>query len=182
MRVAIVGTGISGLVVAHHLHGDHEIELFEANDHVGGHVHSVDVEIAGLPRVVDTGFVVFNRETYPNFTQLLRELEIPSIRTDMSFSVCCDETGLEYGSRNADAFFAQRRNLFRPRHYHLLGEIMRVHREAPRLLTGGDEKVALRDWLAGAAFSFTVAWFSSPGGTVATLALGVIQLVLAVNQ
>ena len=91
MRIAIVGSGIAGLTAAHHLHQQHQITLFEAGGHVGGHVHTHDVELGGAEYRIDTGFIVFNRRTYPHFTALLAELGVASQKSDMSFSVSCGE-------------------------------------------------------------------------------------------
>ena len=98
MKIAIIGSGISGLVCAHLLHRDHDISIFEANDYIGGHTHTIDVPRNDGSYAVDTGFIVFNRSTYPNFCTLLEQLGIASQPTCMNFSVRCDRTGLEYGS------------------------------------------------------------------------------------
>ncbi|MEJ2326768.1 MAG: FAD-dependent oxidoreductase [Chromatiaceae bacterium] len=114
MRIAIVGSGIAGLTAAHHLHQQHQITLFEASGHVGGHVHTHDVELGGAEYRIDTGFIVFNRRTYPHFTALLAELGVASQKSDMSFSVSCGASGLEYNGTSLNALFAQRENLLRP--------------------------------------------------------------------
>src|SRR5262245_9944205 len=102
MRIAIIGTGIAGLTVAHHLHGTHHLTLFEANDYIGGHTHTVGVELAGRTYAVDTGFMVFNDRTYPCFLALLDQLGVASQPTSMSFSVRCERTGLEYKGTSAN--------------------------------------------------------------------------------
>ena len=94
MRIAIIGSGISGMVAAYLLHRDHDITVFEANDYPGGHTHTVDVTLDDTTLPVDTGFIVFNERTYPNFVRLLRTLQVPWQNSDMSFSVHCDKTGL----------------------------------------------------------------------------------------
>ena len=96
MKIAIVGTGISGLVCAHHLHPRHDVTVFEANDYVGGHTHTVDVELDGRTHAVDTGFIVYNEPNYPAFTRLLDELGVATQPIVMSFSVRDETTGLEY--------------------------------------------------------------------------------------
>ena len=114
MRIAVIGTGVSGMTVAYLLHGAHEITLFEANDYIGGHTHTVDVPAGGKTHAVDTGFIVFNERTYPNFVRLLRKLGVPWQKSNMSFSVHCERTGLEYCPSSFGRLFAQRRNLIRP--------------------------------------------------------------------
>ena len=134
MRIAIIGAGISGLTVAYRLCQQHEITLFEANDYLGGHTHSVEVELGGERHVIDTGFIVFNDWTYPNFIALLDELQIASRPTSMSFSVRCDRTGLEYNGSSLNGLFAQRRNLFRPSFHRMLRDVLRFNREGPELV------------------------------------------------
>ena len=96
MKIAIVGTGISGMVAAHLLHRDHELTVFEAADYIGGHTNTLDVAMDGRTFAIDTGFIVFNDWTYPNFIALLNKLGVESQTSDMSFSVKCERTGLEY--------------------------------------------------------------------------------------
>jgi predicted NAD/FAD-binding protein len=111
MRIAIIGSGISGLVCAHLLHKDFDISLFEANDYIGGHTNTIDVSVRGDSYNVDTGFIVFNRVTYPNFCKLLDQLDVDSQPTCMNFSVRCDKTGIEYGSNSVNTLFVQRKNI-----------------------------------------------------------------------
>ena len=134
MRIAIIGAGISGLTVAYRLSPTHEVTLFEANDYLGGHTNTVEVEVGGLRQVIDTGFIVFNDWTYPTFVQLLDELGVTSRTTSMSFSVRCDAANLEYNGSSLNGLFAQRRNLLRPSFYRMLADIMRFNREAPELV------------------------------------------------
>jgi predicted NAD/FAD-binding protein len=152
MRIAIVGAGVSGLVCAHRLHRRHEIEVFEADARIGGHAHTVDVELDGEPHAVDTGFIVYNEQTYPAFTRLLAELRVETRPSDMSFSVSCERSGLEWASHGASAFFAQRRNLLRPAFWRLLREKLRFDREAPALLATPGEKATLGEWLCGRGY------------------------------
>lgn len=128
MRIAIVGSGISGSLVARLLHSQHDVTLYEAADYVGGHANTVRVEIGGKSVFVDTGFMVFNRVTYPSFCRLLEMLEVESQPSDMSFSVSCDRTGLEYQGSSLNGLFAQRSNLIRPSFYRLLSDILRFNR------------------------------------------------------
>ena len=133
-RLAIVGTGVSGLVAAHRLQHDYDLTLFEAGSYVGGHTNTVDVVWDGEDYAIDTGFIVFNDWTYPNFIALLHELGVGSLESSMSFSVKNPGSGLEYCGTSLGTIFAQRRNIFRPSFLWMLREIMRFNREAPKLL------------------------------------------------
>jgi predicted NAD/FAD-binding protein len=130
--LAIIGTGIAGLGCAHFLRRDFAVTLFEQNDYVGGHTNTVTVPELGTgrPLPIDTGFMVFNHETYPHLTRLFRELGVPTKKTDMSFSVRHEDTGLEFCGSSLNLLFAQRRNLFRPSFYRMLRQIDRFNREA----------------------------------------------------
>jgi predicted NAD/FAD-binding protein len=97
MKIAIIGSGISGLVCAHLLHNDYDLSIFEANDYIGGHTHTIDVSRQEGSYAIDTGFIVFNKVTYPNFCKLMDQLGVASQPTRMNFSVRCEKTGLEYG-------------------------------------------------------------------------------------
>jgi predicted NAD/FAD-binding protein len=153
MRIAIIGTGISGMVSAHLLGHEHDVTVFEANDYVGGHTNTVRVEQDGQTFDVDTGFIVYNERTYPNFVRLLHLLGVESQPTLMSFSVRCDRTGFEYGTASPRAWFAQRGNLIRPRFYRMLRDILRFNREAPRLLSPGIREITLGTYLSAAGYS-----------------------------
>jgi uncharacterized protein len=144
MRIAIVGSGISGLVCAHLLHPDHDLALFEAGDHVGGHTHTHDVEVGGRPVAVDTGFIVFNEETYPGFVRLLAALGVASQPSDMSFSVKDAATGLEWRGTSLDSLFAQRANLFKLTFHRMVADIVRFNGLAKALAArpdGDDEPI-----------------------------------------
>jgi predicted NAD/FAD-binding protein len=133
VRIAIVGSGISGLVCAHLLHEAHEVVLFEAGDHVGGHTHTHDVEIGGRKLTVDTGFIVFNERTYPGFIRLLERLGVASQPSEMSFSVKDATSGLEWRGTNLDTLFAQRSNLFNRDFHRMVLDITRFNRLAREL-------------------------------------------------
>ncbi|MGO2089892.1 MAG: NAD(P)/FAD-dependent oxidoreductase [Oceanisphaera sp.] len=126
-HIAIVGSGISGLTSAWLLSQQHNITLFEANDYLGGHTATVDVEVDGKTQAVDTGFIVFNDRTYPHFQQLLARIGIHAKPTEMSFSVQQSQTGLEYNGHTLGSMFAQRANLFKPQFYGFLAEIVRFN-------------------------------------------------------
>ncbi len=132
-RVAVIGSGISGLASAWLLRGQAEVTLFEAEHHFGGHAHTVDVTLDGVTHGVDTGFLVFNHATYPLLTQLFDQLGIATAASEMSFSV--QAPGLEWSGSSLNTAFAQRRNLLRPRFWKLLAEIMRFNRIATALAT-----------------------------------------------
>ena len=152
MKIAIVGTGIAGNVVAHRLHREHDITVFEAAERIGGHTHTRCVEIGGERHEIDTGFIVFNDWTYPHFVALLGELGVASQPSAMSFSVRNEASGLEYNGATLDTLFAQRRNLLRPSFHRMIRDILRFNREAPALLEHGAEP-ALGDYLAAQRYS-----------------------------
>ncbi|MGE0383708.1 MAG: NAD(P)/FAD-dependent oxidoreductase [Gammaproteobacteria bacterium] len=149
MRIAIVGSGIAGNVVAQRLHAAHEIVVFEAAGRVGGHSHTHTVHAGGREYAVDTGFIVYNERTYPRFTRLLAELGVATRPTVMSFSVQCERSGLEYNGTDIDGLFAQRRNLLRPRFWRMLADVVRFNRDARRWLASGDATATLAQYLAG---------------------------------
>ena len=140
MKIAIVGGGIAGNMAAALLHASHDITLFEADRRLGGHVHTHEVERFGRRYAVDTGFIVYNERTYPRFTRLLQQLGVATQESEMSFSLRCERSGLEYNGASLDTLFAQRANLLRPSFIGMVRDILRFHREARRLLdTPGDE-------------------------------------------
>ena len=153
MRIAIVGSGISGLVSAYLLCQDHDITVFEANDYVGGHTHTVDVTWAGKTYAVDTGFIVFNEATYPNFVKLLKRLGVAWQPSTMSFSVTSERDGLEYSPRSINALFAQRKNLFRPAFYRMIFDIFRFRRESVTFLRQKGDKTTLGEYLEAHGYS-----------------------------
>ena len=153
MKIAIIGTGISGMTAAWLLHETHDITVFESANAIGGHTHTVDVSLAGRSYAVDTGFIVYNDWTYPNFIKLLETLGVASQSTVMSFSVKCEKTGLEYNGNNLNSLFAQRRNLLRPSFHRMLREILRFNKEAPLLLQEDDHGTTLREYLSQRSYS-----------------------------
>ncbi|MFN0018655.1 MAG: NAD(P)/FAD-dependent oxidoreductase [Pirellulaceae bacterium] len=138
MKIAVIGAGISGLVAALRLQERHDVVLLEAGNYAGGHTHTHQVLLDGQMRAVDSGFIVFNTRTYPHFCSLLDELGVPSQPTNMSFSVRCDRSGLEYAGTGLGGLFAQRRNLLSPRFYRLLADWFRFNRHAQQLLGNPD--------------------------------------------
>jgi hypothetical protein len=154
-NIAIIGAGISGLTAGYLLGARHRVTLYEANDYAGGHTATVDVELGGGGYAVDTGFIVFNDRTYPNFQQLLRRIGIAARPTEMSFSVRNEQSGLEYNGHSLNSLFAQRRNLLSPRFHRFLAEITRFNRLARQALAAGaaTAEATLGDFLRQHGFS-----------------------------
>jgi len=132
LRIAVIGSGISGLAAAWLLGRRHAVTLFEANTYLGGHSHTVDVTLNQVSHPVDTGFLVFNHETYPNLVRLFETLGIETARSEMSFSLSLEEPSIEWSGTSLGTLFAQPRNLIRPRFLGMLREILRFNREAAR--------------------------------------------------
>lgn len=148
MKIAIVGSGISGLTAAHYLYRHHAVTLFEANDYLGGHTNTVEFELAGREYAIDTGFIVFNDRTYPNFCRLLDELGVSSKPTSMTFSVSCEQSGLEYRGADFNGLFAQRSNAFSPKFLGLLWELLRFNRRAEQLLADAEDTLTVGEFFA----------------------------------
>jgi predicted NAD/FAD-binding protein len=153
MRVAIIGSGISGMVAASRLHRDHEVTVFEAADHVGGHTHTSDVFWQGRHYAVDTGFIVFNDWTYPRFMVLLNQLGVAFQDSNMSFSLRCERSGLEYNGSTLNALFAQRSNVLRPSFLRMLADILRFNKQSREFLAGDDDSLTLGDFLDAHGYS-----------------------------
>jgi predicted NAD/FAD-binding protein len=148
VRIAIIGAGISGLYAAHRLAKRNDLTIFEALGHAGGHSNTVDVALDGQRLAIDTGFIVFNEQTYPHFTALLRSLGVTYQPSDMSFSFRCEAADLEYrGDNTFDAIFSQRRNMLRPSFYRMLRDILRFNRLGDALIAA-DPALTLGDFLA----------------------------------
>lgn len=153
MKLAIIGSGISGLTAARRLCKEHDITVFEANDYIGGHTHTVDVALEGRDWAVDTGFIVFNDWTYPNFIALMDEIGVGSQPSDMGFSVQCERSGLEYCGSSTAQLFAQRRNLLNPGFWMMIRSILRFNRESKKLLEDTDDTLDLGTYLAREGYS-----------------------------
>ncbi len=136
-RIAVIGSGISGMAAAYFLSRKHEVSLFEKEDRLGGHTHTHQVETSRGTRPVDTGFIVYNERTYANLVRLFRELKIETFNSDMSFGVSCHQTGFEYSSRGLAGFFADKRNVFRSGHFRMMAEILRFNRVSAKSLKAG---------------------------------------------
>ena len=148
MRIAIIGGGISGLTAGYRLHKHFNVSLFDSNSYIGGHTNTIEVQTSDGIVAVDTGFIVFNDRTYPNFISLLNELSVPFQTTRMSFSVSCDQTGLEYSGTGLNGIFAQRKNLFRPWFYRLLMDFARFKKDAELLLESDQPQESVGDFFA----------------------------------
>jgi uncharacterized protein len=134
MKIAIIGTGISGLTTAHLLSKKYDITVFEANDYIGGHTATVDVQVPSGKYAIDTGFIVFNNWTYDNFIKLMTTLKVAWKDSSMSFSVKSQASGLEYNGTSLNSLFAQRSNFFRPSFYRMVKDIMRFNKESHQVL------------------------------------------------
>ncbi|WP_156756510.1 NAD(P)/FAD-dependent oxidoreductase [Actinokineospora pegani] len=154
-RVAVIGSGVSGLTAAYLLQRRFDVTLFEADDRLGGHAHTHDLPTpdGGLARV-DSGFIVHNERTYPNLLRLFGELGVATRDSEMSMSVRCEGCGLEYaGARGVDGLFAQRKNLANPRYLRMLAEVKRFHVHAERVLRDDPGDVTLRAFTVVGGYS-----------------------------
>ncbi len=147
LRIAVVGTGISGLSAAWLLSQHHDVTVYERADRIGGHSNTILASIDGQAIGVDTGFIVFNRKTYPNLTALFERLRVPTQRSEMSFAVSLDDGALEYSGRGVSGLLGQPSNLFRPRFWSMLTDLVRFYREAPRAALCDDQEISLGEYL-----------------------------------
>jgi len=166
MRVAIVGSGVSGLVAARQLHAAHEVTVFEADHRIGGHVHTWSVPAHGRRWAVDSGFIVYNERNYPEFSRLLAELGVRTRPTTMGFSVRHDRAGLEYNGSSLRQLFVQPRNAFRPAFLRMLADVVRFNREMPRAVRTWAGEASLGDALERGRFSRAFRdWYILPMGS-----------------
>jgi len=153
MRIAIVGGGISGLVAAYQLQNVAEVSLFEANDYIGGHTHTVDVKDGDRTHAVDTGFIVYNDWTYPNFIRLLDKLKVATQESDMSFALSDPRTGFAYAAPALSGLFAHKANAFSPSFYRMLWDIVRFSKHGPAFLKSSREDASLAEFFAHGRYS-----------------------------
>lgn len=152
-KIAVVGSGISGLTAAWLLGRQHDVTVFEAEQRVGGHTYTVDVQAPEGDIRVDIGFIVFNDRTYPNFNKLLKQLDIQRQPTSMGFSVTSRVTGVEYSGDGLGGVFAQKRNWLSPRHWQMVRDILRFNKNATALLDSPDGELPLADYLRREGYS-----------------------------
>jgi predicted NAD/FAD-binding protein len=152
MKIAVVGSGISGMTAAYLLYSDFDIEVFEAADYIGGHTHTIEVTRNNQHYAVDTGFIVFNRVTYPNFCTIMDRLGVESQPTEMTFSVKSETSGLEYSPHTLNTLFIQRKNLFSPSYYGMILDIFRLRKEMTRL-NKADEHRSIGQYLEDRNYS-----------------------------
>ena len=161
MKIAVVGTGISGSVIAYNLCKDHDITVFESEGRLGGHTNTIQVSNDGHNQAIDTGFIVFNDHTYPNFTKLLKDIDQQSQLSEMSFSVQSESTGIEYcgslssGYSTLDKLFAQRSNIFRPKFYRMIYDILRFNKESLKIISNLSGSEIVSEYLAQKKYSKT---------------------------
>ena len=153
MKIAVIGSGIAGNFAAYQLSQNYDVTVFEKNDYVGGHTHTHEINWQGESHRIDSGFIVFNKKTYPNFLNLLEELDVDYQPTNMSFSVKCEKTGLEYNGTTLNSLFAQRRNLLRPSFYRMIKDILRFNQESLELLVEDASPISLGEYLAKNGYS-----------------------------
>ena len=146
-RIAVIGAGISGLVSAYLLDKRYEVSLFEANDYLGGHTHTHEIIYQDTAYQIDTGFIVFNKKTYPHFCKLLDILSVPMQKSEMSFSFQSDAMGLEYNGHSFNSLFSDRRNFLRPKFYKMVKDIARFNREAKTYLTQPQATLSVAEYL-----------------------------------
>jgi uncharacterized protein len=146
-KIAVIGSGISGLSAAYLLSSRHEVSLLEQDSRIGGHTHTHTIETTAGPLPIDSGFIVHNDQTYPNFIRLMAKLGVVRINSHMSFSVKDSATGLEWSSKGLNGFFADRSRLFSPSHFRLLADVMRFNRTAAKALENGEAELPLGEYM-----------------------------------
>ena len=139
-RIAIIGSGISGLSAAYHLHDEYQVTVFEKEDYLGGHTDTHQLVIDNQTVNIDSGFIIFCRGFYPNFCAMLDSIGIESKNTNMSFSAFNRQSNVVYNATNPNKFFCQRSNLFSFGFYHMIFDIIRFYKTAPKVLKNNDKK------------------------------------------
>lgn len=153
-RIAVIGSGISGLVSAHLLSERYDVSLFEANDYLGGHTHTISLDIKGEQYAIDTGFIVFNKKTYPNFCQLMETLNVPIQLSEMSFSYRSMNTGFEYNGHSLNTLFSDRRQLFKLNFYRFIKDIILFNHDAKKFLLDGQcSDISMKEFLDSHSYS-----------------------------
>jgi predicted NAD/FAD-binding protein len=153
-KIAVIGSGISGLLSSNLLSEHYDVTLFEANDYLGGHTHTIDVKIDNATYPIDTGFIVFNKKTYPNFCKLLEKHNIQIQKSEMSFSYRSDIKDIEYNGHNLNTLFADRRNLLKPQFYYFIREILRFNKNAKmHLLKSPENDMSIKEFISQQNYS-----------------------------
>ncbi len=153
-KIAVIGSGISGLSCAWLLSKGNDVTVYEASDRLGGHANTVDVYVQGKDVAVDTGFIVYNETNYPNLVALFDHLQVPTIASDMSFSASMDDGGFEYSGTGLKGLLGQKTNVFRPRFWTMLRDVLKFYRQAPALLGQPDmQDITLGDYVRKAGYS-----------------------------
>ncbi|MBT6277708.1 MAG: NAD(P)-binding protein [Chromatiales bacterium] len=153
MKIAVIGSGVSGLTCAYTLARAHDVNVYEADSRLGGHANTIDVNNNGRSMPIDTGFIVFNEKNYPLLCALFDELGVRSEMSNMSFSVHCERTGREWNGSSLNQVFAQRSNLLRPSHWTMLRDIVNFHSDAEREFLTLDERETVSDWVQRMRYS-----------------------------
>jgi len=154
VRIAIIGSGVSGLVCSYLLSRDHEVTLYEADDRAGGHANTLSVTLDGVEHAVDTGFIVYNERNYPVVSNLFAQLGVATRPSDMSFAMSDDAADLEWCGTSLVSVFAQRRNLARPAFWRMLRDVVRFNRSARAFLAEPENLgYTLEDFLEGGHYS-----------------------------
>lgn len=153
-RIAVIGSGISGLVSAYLLSERHDVSLFEANDYLGGHTNTISVDIEDEHFSIDTGFIVFNKKTYPNFCQLINKLNVPVQLSEMSFSYRSINNDFEYNGHSLNTLFSDRRNIFKLGFYHFIREIIAFSNDAKQFLAKEQNtEISIKQFLDSQGYS-----------------------------
>ena len=147
MRIAVIGSGISGLSAAYYLSKKFKVDLFEKEDHFGGHSYTYNIEEPDKSVPVDLGFIVFNEVTYPNLINLFKDLKVPYEKSDMSFSVSVKETNIEYGGKDLNSLFSNRKNIFNLNFLKMIKDIISFYKSAPNFLKNDSANISLGDFL-----------------------------------
>ena len=147
MKLAVIGSGISGLSAAYHFSKNHKVDLFEQDDHFGGHSFTYDIKEEDKVVPVDLGFIVFNEQTYPNLISFFRELDVPFEKSNMSFSVSVKDSNVEYGGSGLNAIFANKKNLLNLKFLKMINEIISFYKKAPSLLNHNLSEDTLGNYL-----------------------------------
>lgn len=153
LKIAVIGSGISGLSAAWLLSKNHQVTLYESAGHVGGHANTVDVETPDGPIAVDTGFIVYNEANYPNLTALYDHLGVETHPTDMTFALSMNNGGYEYSGSGMNGLFGQRRNVVNLRHWQLLSDLTRFFRNAQQQVAGYPDSISLGQFLLNERYS-----------------------------